>query len=200
MIRRAGLVPILAIGLLASLTAGAQAQSKFGFEATVGYANTGGGYSTIMKDAIPAEALITYGNGALKAAFSANVASFTLVSAYQGQNWWKVGFHGGVSWFATTTAKLRPFVHGRIGLINLKPEGTGFGRTGDSFPSITRIFGWEGGLAAGAELWVTPKFGFTASGLFTSYNTKDADLSDVGLEPISSGSGVGFRFGFVFKP
>jgi hypothetical protein len=54
-------------------------------------------------------------------------------------------------------------------------------------------------VAAGAHLWVTPKFGFTASGLFSSYSTGDADLSDVGLESINSGSGVGFRFGFVFK-
>ena len=81
-----------------------------------------------------------------------------------------------------------------------RPECSSFGRVGDSFPSIDRIFGWEGGIAAGAEVWVTAKFGFTASGLFSSYSTKDADLSDVGITGISSGSGVGFRFGFVFRP
>ncbi len=34
----------------------------------------------------------------------------------------------------------------------------------------------------------------------SSYSTEDADLSDVGLVSINSGTGVGFRFGFVFKP
>ncbi|MCZ6755779.1 MAG: hypothetical protein O7E49_10750 [Gemmatimonadetes bacterium] len=200
MIRPAALAPILAIGLLATTAGVAEAQSKFGFEATVGYANTGGGYGALMDDAIPAEAIITYGTGNLKVGFVGNVASFTLVPTYDGQTWWKVGFAGSVTWFYSTSSKFRPFVHARAGIINLKPEGAGFGRVGDSFPSIDRIFGWEGGVAAGAELWVTPKFGFTASGLFSSYNTNDADLSDVGLEPISSGSGVGFRFGFVFRP
>ncbi len=200
--RRAGLVLalVLAIALLATTTTALVAQSKFGFEATLGYANTGGGYGTLMQDAVPAEAIITYGTGALKVGFVGNVASFTLVPAYDGQNWWKVGFAGSLTWFASTTSNFRPFVHARVGIINLKPEGEGFGREGDSFPSIDKIFGWEGGVAAGAELWMAPKFGFTVSGLFTSYSTDDADLSDVGLASINSGSGVGFRFGFVFKP
>ena len=198
--RRAGLAVVLAIALLATTSTALLAQSKFGFEATLGYANTGGGYATVMDDAIPGEAIITYGTGALKVGFVGNVASFTLVSAYDGQNWWKVGFAGSLTWFASTTSNFRPFVHARVGIINLKPEGEGFGREGDSFPSIDRVFGWKGGVAAGAELWVAPKFGFTVSGLFSSYSTDDADLSDVGLASITSGSGVGFRFGFVFKP
>ena len=196
MIHRVRLVLVLSIALFAPTL---QAQSKFGFEATLGYANTGGDYGTLMQDAVPAEAIITYGTGALRVGFVGNVASYTLVSAYDGQHWWKVGFAGSVTWFASTTSNFRPFVHARVGIINLKPEGEGFGREGDSFPSIDRI-GWEGGVAAGAELWVTPKFGFTASGLFSLYSTEDADLSDVGLASINSGSGVGFRFGFVFKP
>ena len=198
--RRAGLALVLAIALLAMTTTALLAQSKFGFEATLGYANTGGGYATVMQDAVPAEAIITYGTGALQVGFVGNVASFTLVPAYDGQNWWKVGFAGSLTWFASTTSNFRPFVHARVGIINLKPEGEAFGREGDSFPSIDRIFGWEGGVAAGAEFWVVPKFGFTVSGLFSSYSTKDSDLSDVGLASINSGSGVGFRFGFVFKP
>ncbi len=200
MIRRTGLAPILTIGLLAATASVTEAQSKFGFEATLGYANTGGAYSAIMQDAIPAEAIATYGNGTLRVAFVANVASYSLVSAYEPQTWWKFGVSTGLTWFGSITSKFRPFLHGRVGMIHLKPEGEGFGRVGDSFPSIDRIRGWEGGFAAGAELWVTAKFGFTASGLFTSYSTEDADFSDVGLTGISSGSGVGFRFGFVFKP
>ncbi len=198
--RRAGLALALAIALLATTTTAVLAQSKFGFEATLGYVNTGGGYATVMDDGIAGEAIITYGTGDLKVGFVGNVASYTLVSAYDGQHWWKVGFAGSLTWFASTTSNFRPFVHARVGIINLKPEGEGFGREGDSFPSIDKIFGWEGGVAAGAELWVAPKFGFTVSGLFTSYSTDDADLSDVGLASINSGSGVGFRFGFVFKP
>ncbi len=198
--RRAGLALAFAIALLATTTTALLAQSKFGFEATLGYVNTGGGYATVMDDAIAGEAIITYGTGDLKVGFVGNVASYTLVSAYDGQHWWKVGFAGSLTWFASTTSNFRPFVHARVGIINLKPEGEGFGREGDSFPSIDKIFGWEGGVAAGAELWVAPKFGFTVSGLFTLYSTDDADLSDVGLASINSGSGVGFRFGFVFKP
>ncbi len=198
--RRAGLALAFAIALLATTTTALLAQSKFGFEATLGYVNTGGGYTTVMDDAIAGEAIITYGTGDLKVGFVGNVASYTLVSAYDGQHWWKVGFAGSLTWFASTTSNFRPFVHARVGIINLKPEGEGFGREGDSFPSIDKIFGWEGGVAAGAELWVAPKFGFTVSGLFTSYSTNDADLSDVGLASINSGTGVGFRFGFVFKP
>ncbi len=200
MIRPTRPATIFTVAVIVSAQGDLSAQSRFGFEATLGYANTGGGYGTVMQDAVPAEAIITYGTGALKAGFVGNVASYTLVSAYDGQHWWKVGFAGSVTWFASTTSKFRPFVHARAGIINIKPEGEGFGRAGDSFPSITKITGWEGGVAAGAELWVTPKFGFTASGLFSSYSTKDADLSDVGLASINSGSGVGFRFGFVFKP
>ena len=198
--RRAGLALVLAIAFLATTTTALLAQSKFGFEATLGSANTGGSYATVMQDAVPAEAIITYGTGAFQVGFVGNVASFTLVPAYDGQNWWKVGFAGSLTWFASTTSNFRPFVHARVGIINLKPEGEAFGREGDSFPSIDRIFGWEGGVAAGAEFWVVPKFGFTVSGLFSSYSTKNADLSDVGLASINSGSGVGFRFGFVFKP
>ncbi len=200
MIRRAGLSLVLAVAFLATTATALPAQSKFDFEATLGYANTGGGYADIMDGAIPAEAVVYYGAGAVKAIFAANVASFGLVPAYDGQHWWKVGFSLGVSWFWSTSSKFQPFVQGRVGRVNLKPEGEGFGRVGDSFPSIDRIKGWEGAVAAGAHLWVTPKFGFTASGLFSSYSTGDADLSDVGLASINSGSGVGFRFGFVFKP
>ncbi len=200
MIRRAGLTLVLTVALFATTATALLAQSKFDFEANLGYANTGGGYADIMDGAIPAEAVVYYGSGAVKATFAANVASFGLVSAYGEQHWWKVGFSAGVTWFGSTSSKLRPFVQARVGRVNLKPEGEGFGRVGDSFPSIDRIKGWEGSVAAGAHLWVTPKFGFTASGLFSSYSTGDADLSDVGLEAISSGSGAGFRFGFVFKP
>ena len=199
MIRRAGLTLVLAIAVLATAPP-LLAQSKFGFEATLGYASTGGGFADIMDQAVPAEAVVYYGSGALQATFVANVASFTLVPAYDGQNWWKVGFGAGATWFASTSSKFQPFVQARVGRVNLKPEGEGFGRVGDSFPSIDRIKGWEGAVAAGAHLWVTPKFGFTASGLFSSFSTDDADLSDVGLASISSGSGAGFRFGFVFKP
>ncbi len=48
--RRAGLTLVLAIALFAPTGTTLQAQSEFGFEATLGYANTGGGYATVMDD------------------------------------------------------------------------------------------------------------------------------------------------------
>ncbi len=200
MIQRVGRSLLFSIALFAPTSTTLQAQSTIGFEATLGYANTGGGYGTLMLDGAPAEAIVTFGTGSFRGGVVVNVASFSLVPAYDPEHWWKVGIAGSVTWFASTTSNFRPFLHARFGRINIKPEGEAFGREGDSFPSIDRIKGWEGGVAAGAELWVTPKFGFTTSGLFTSYFTEDADLSDVGLASISSGTGVGFRFGFVFRP
>ena len=73
--------------------------------------------------------------------------------------------------------------------VGLKANGSTRSRT-------TQLNRWEWGVAAGAELWVTPTFGFTTSGLLSSYSTEDADLSDVGLASINSGTSVGFRFGF----
>ncbi len=199
MIGQVGLSLILVVAVTPAYMRPLSAQSRFGLEATLGFAGAGGDFGELMERGVPAEAIISYQPGQVRIGFMANVVSYGLVSPYDEQNWWKVGLGGAVGWVASST-KIRPFVVGRLIRVTIKPEGEGFGRAGDSFPSFDKAKGWEGGVAAGVEYWVTPLFGFTASGLFTSFSTDDADLSDVGRSAISSGSTLGLRLGFVFTP
>ena len=200
MIGRVGLSLILVVAVTPASVRPLSAQSRFGFEATLGFAGAGGDFGELMESGVPAEAIISYQSGQVRIGFMGNVVSYGLVSPYDEQHWWKVGLGGTVAWVAPTSGKIKPFVQGRITRVTVKPEGTGFGRAGDSFPSFDKAKGWEGGLAAGAEYWITPLFGFTLSGIFTSFETSDANMSDVSLPNIRSGTTLGARFGFVFKP
>lgn len=199
MTRLTGLAVIFAVVVFVSAQHDLSAQSRFGFEATLGFSGAGGDFGDLMESGVPAEGIFSYQTGQVRLGFVANVGSYALVSPFEDQTWWKVGMGGAVGWVGSST-KIRPFVIGRLIRVTIKPEGEGFGRAGDSFPSFDKAKGWEGGVAAGAEYWVTPLFGFTASGVFTSFNTNDADLSDVGRSAISSGSTLGLRLGFVFTP
>ncbi len=61
------------------------AQSRFGFEATLGFSGAGGDFGDLMDSGVPAEGIISYQTGQVRLGFVANVGSYALASPFDDQ-------------------------------------------------------------------------------------------------------------------
>jgi opacity protein-like surface antigen len=203
-------VSIALIAVLAAGVSGALAQNNgvvFGFE--MGYKQMGGELGELLDGGIVGEYAFAYQAKSFRYGLAFNLVSLD-VSGYD-ESVSQVGANLYATWLIKQGTRVLPYLQVRMGGVRYRPEGDTFAPPDSMESSATNddeegenaadaVNGFEGGLLAGAEFALSPKFAIDLSAGFSFISTKEIDLSALGLEPISKGSAWTVRLGLRWDP
>lgn len=194
------LVPLVFL-LLApgSLTA----QQGLGFGYSFGYQSVGGDYGDALNGGIEADFAMGYTKGRLRYGAGANWASLAMEEPFQDESWSNVSFHFGLAFFPRAEGAVRPFIEGRMVGRRLRPENGFLGGVpaeGEENTSPVRVFGVSGTAIAGVEIGMTRRSWARLAAYWGRIDTADAELGDIGMGTLNSGTISGFRVGIFWTP
>ncbi len=185
------------------------AQQGLGFEFSFGYQSVNGEYGDVLDGGVDADFSIVYTRGKLRYGIGSNWASYGVaVEGFRKESWSNITSHLGLAYFPLADEKrLRPFIEVRLEGRRLRPEG-------DHLPpedppedpdegentSEIRVFGVGGAALAGVEIGLSRRSWVKVAGYWGVINTQDAELGDINLGTVDSGSVAGFRVGLVWIP
>ncbi len=197
----------VALAINAGHLYGQQDQRKgFGFSGLVGWSTIGGDYGQLMNNAVTGEGSIWYQPSWWRFGATIHVASYSLIEPYTDQSVSQVEFQLFGTFLFLRGSLVQPYAQVRAGLTRWRPEGPLFDPNPpppDVPPGETQApgrNGFQGGLAVGAEFWVTQNLGIDVGGLFSAFSTEDLDVPILGITGLGSGSELGFRAGVVWFP
>ena len=203
---RLSVVPLVFV-LLAS--GSATAQQGLGFDFSFGHQWVGGDYGDVLKGGVDAEFAVLYTHRRLRYGFGSNWASYGVaVEGFQKESWSNITSHLGLAYFPLADEKrLRPFIEVRLEGRRLRPEGDHLPpevppedpEDGENTSEI-RVFGVGGATLVGVEIGMWRGAWAKVAGYWGVINTEDAELGDINLGTVDSGSVAGFRVGIVWTP
>ncbi len=204
---RQGTTLSLAPLVLTLLAAGSlTAQQGLGFEFSMGYQWVYGGdeYGELLDGGVDGEFVLSYTLGKLRYGIGSDWASYGMNEPFQKESWSNIASHLGVAFFPMQGRRVSPFVEVRLVNRRLRPEGDFLAEEepdeeGENTSEI-RVGGTSGALLAGAEVRMTDRWWAKVSGYWGRIDNSDADLSDIGLGAVDSGSVTGIRFGLFWTP
>ncbi len=178
----------------------------FGFSGSLGWSTIGGDFGELLTSGIPAEGSIWYQPSWWRFGVSIHAASYSAVQPFQDQTISQMEFQLFGTFLFLRGNLVQPYAQVRAGATRWRPEGPLF----DPNPPPPDVppgenpapgeNGFQGGLALGAEFWVTKNFGLDVAGLFSAFSTEEFDVPILGITGLSSGTELGFRAGFVWFP
>ncbi len=179
-------------------------RSGFGFSGLLGWSSIGGDYGELLTSGIPAEGAVWYQPSRWRFGFAIHVASYDVVEPFDNQSVSQVELDLFATFLFVRGSPVQPYAQVRVGATRLRPEGALFdpnppppGVPPGENPAPSET-GFVGGLALGAETWITKNLAVDLSALFSGFSTQAFDVPVLGITDLSSGSTVGFRAGFVW--
>ena len=200
------MVGLLLLGLVAP--GSLAAQQGLGFEASFGYQSVNGEYGDILKGGVDGEFSVVYTNGRLRYGIGLDWASYRMVEPFEKESWSNVAGHLALSFFpfAEGGGRVRPWIEIRTVGRRLRPEGDFLGgghappdEEGENISPI-RVFGMSGAAVAGVEIGLTRRSWLKLGGYLSTVNTENAELGEIDLGTVDSGSIIGFRLGLFWIP
>ncbi len=200
-------VGLLLLGLFAPGSL-AVAQQGLGFEGSFGYQSVNGEYGDILKGGVDGEFSIVWTQSKLRYGIGIDWASYHMEEPFEKESWSNIGVHLALSFFpfAWGGGRVRPWIEIRAVGRRLRPEGDFLGggerppnEEGENFSPI-RVFGVSGAAVAGVEIGLTRRSWLKLGGYLSTINTENADLGEIDLAIVDSGSILGFRVGLVWIP
>ncbi len=204
-------LPLIAAALILAintpdLLAQQEHRRGFGFSGSLGWSTIGGDFGELITTGIPAEGSIWYQPSWWRFGVSIHAASYSTVQPFQDQTISQMEFQLFGTFLFLRGNLVQPYAQVRVGATRWRPEGPLF----DPNPPPPDVppgenpapgeNGFQGGLALGAELWVTKNFGLDVAGLFSAFSTEEFDVPILGITGLSSGTEIGFRVGVVWFP
>ncbi len=178
-----------------------------------GYGGAGGGYGEILEEPIQFELRIakSYRNGAWRLGAGLHFGSMDLKpevippGAGEQEEWAHLETFGTVTRVFNPTARLRPYLQGRVGLVRIHPRSELFYNKpaeglepGESPTLATNGIGFT--LQPGFEWYLGKSLSLDVGGFWSFYTTKEYDLTPLGREPVSDGQEWGARVGLAWQP
>jgi hypothetical protein len=200
------MVGLLLLVLLAS--GSLTAQQGLGFEASFGYQSVNGEYGDILEGGVDGEFSVLYTRNKLRYGIGMDWASYHMVEPFEKESWSNVAGHLALSFFpfAEGGGRVRPFIEVRAVGRRLRPEGDFLGgghappdEEGENISPI-RVFGMSGAALAGIEIGLTDRSWLKLGGYLSTINTENAELGEIDLGTVDSGSILGFRLGLLWIP
>ncbi len=153
-------------------------RSGFGFSGLLGWSSIGGDYGELVTSGIPAEGAVWYQPRRWRFGLAIHVASYDVVEPFDNQSLSQVELDLFATFLFLRGSPVQPYVQGRVGATRLRPEGALFDPNppppdvppGENpAPSET---GFVGGLALGAETWITKHLAVDLSAVFSAVSTQ----------------------------
>jgi hypothetical protein len=197
---------LLLFGLLPS--GSLMAQQGLGFEASFGYQSVNGEYGDILKGGVDGEFSVVLSQNRLRYGIGMDWASYNMEEPFQKESWSNVAGHLSLSFFPLSRGggRVRPWIEVRAVGRRLRPEGNFLGgghgppeEEGENISPI-RVFGMSGAAIAGVEIGLTRRSWLKLGGYLSSINTENAELGEIDLGTVDSGSILGFRIGLLWIP
>jgi len=184
------------------------AQQGLGFEGSIGYQSLNGEYGDVLKGGVDGEFSIVWTRSKLRYGIGLDWASYQMVEPFEKESWSNVAGHLALSFFpfAEGGGRVRPWIEIRTVARRLRPEGDFLGgghappeEEGENISPI-RVFGMSGAAVAGVEIGLTRRSWLKLGGYLSTINTENAELGEIDLGTVDSGSIIGFRLGLLWIP
>jgi len=192
--------PLICI-LLASTSL--TAQQGIGFESSFGYQSLSGEYGDVLKGGVDAEFSVVWTRTRFRYGLGMDWASYHMEEPNEKESWSNIVSFFGVTFFPWPETRLRPFIQLRAEGRRLRPEGD---HLTDEPPdegentSDIRVFGMAAAAVAGVEIGMSRRSWLRVAGYLGDINTENAELGDIDLGTVDSGSVYGFRVGLFWIP
>ena len=179
------------------------AQHGIGFETSFGYQSLSGEYGDVLKGGVDAEFSVVWTRTKFRYGIGMDWASYGQEAPFEKESWSNVVALFGVTFFPWPETRLRPFIQLRAEARRLRPEGdhlTDVEPPEEGENTSFRVFGMAGGAVAGVEIGMTRRSWLRVAGYLGTINTENAELGDIDLGTVDSGSVYGFRVGLFYTP
>ena len=201
------MLPVLPLLLALLAPCSLNAQQGLGFEFSFGHQSVGGDYGEVLTGGVDAEFVLMYTHNKLRYGIGSNWASYGVVEPFQKESWSNIASHLGLAFFPLAEKRVSPFIEVRLVGRRLRPEGDHLAEEdpeeepdeGENTSEI-RVFGMSGSALAGVEVRLSRRSWAKVAGYWGTINTENAELGDINLGTVDSGSVYGFRVGLVWTP